>query len=211
MGIADDPLTRLERGSLRFKNWELNAEWRPEAVPEWGHPNLNPDRRKELKDQGQHPFATVVCCADSRVPPELVFDRGLGDLFVVRTAGHVLDDAALGSIEYAVKHHFGPIVVLGHTECGAVKETINVVVYGGQRPGGKLESVIDYITPAVEWARREGDHDLLERSIQMNARRTVLELMRNPVVEEAVRGPDRLQVIPMHYDLAGGVTEVPGL
>jgi carbonic anhydrase len=177
--------------------------------PEWGHPNLNA-RRREALASGQHPFAIVVCCADSRVPPELVFDQGLGDLFVVRTAGHVLDDAALGTIEYGVLHGFGSLVVLGHGKCGAVDETIKVVVDGKQPPGGKLDCLIDYIAPAVEWAhlRDDGIRELLlERSVQMNARSTVAALMRNPVVEEAV-GAGKLRVLPMEYDLAGSVNLV---
>ena len=105
----DQALTQLLRGNERFV-----AGW-----PD--HPNQSARRRREVSDSGQQPFAIILSCSDSRVPPEIIFDQGLGDLFVIRVAGNIIDDAILGTIEYAVEHVHAPLVmVLGHDKCGAV-------------------------------------------------------------------------------------------
>src|SRR6266704_479902 len=109
---ADTALAKLNEGNLRFATSEVSQS-KPTAA-----------RRKETV-QGQHPFAIIVGCADSRTPPELIFDQNLGDLFVIRTAGNLVDDHALGSIEYGVEHLGARlIVVLGHQRCGAVKAAL---------------------------------------------------------------------------------------
>ena len=109
----DRALTQLLRGNERFV-----AGW-----PD--HPNQSARRRREVSEAGQHPFAIILSCADSRVPPEIIFDQGLGDLFIVRVAGNVLDDVVLGTIEYAVEHLQVPLVmVLGHDKCGAVTAAV---------------------------------------------------------------------------------------
>src|SRR5437773_6396301 len=106
-------------------------------------------RRAELT-KSQHPFAIIVSCSDSRVPPEIVFDQGLGDLFVLRVAGNVIDDHSLGSIEYAVDHlAVRLIVVLGHQRCGAVKAAKETIDDNGKAPG-HIESLVTAIRPAVD-------------------------------------------------------------
>ena len=111
------------------------------------HPGQSPERRAEVA-KGQHPFAVIVACSDSRVPPELLFDQGLGDLFVVRLAGNILNDEALGSIEYAVDHlKVAYLMVLGHERCGAVEAALK----GGHAPG-KIGSVLRALDPAVRKA-----------------------------------------------------------
>ncbi|MFH1610202.1 MAG: carbonic anhydrase, partial [Candidatus Bipolaricaulota bacterium] len=111
------------------------------------HPRQNPSRRTELVP-GQKPWAAVVGCADSRVPPEIVFDQGLGDLFVIRTAGHVVDAAVLASIEYAVEHLNVPlVVVLGHRGCGAVAAALQ------RRPDEAEDCLCAAIRPAIARAR----------------------------------------------------------
>src|SRR5438093_2324114 len=112
-------------------------------------------RRAELT-KSQHPFATIVSCSDSRVPPEIVFDQGLGDLFVVRVAGNVLNDDNVGSIEYSVDHvGVRLIVVLGHQRCGAVKAAKETIAAKGEAPG-HIQSLVNAIRPAVE-ATLKGD------------------------------------------------------
>src|SRR6059036_1627413 len=106
-------------------------------------------RREELA-KSQHPFAVVLGCSDSRVPPEIVFDQGLGDLFVLRVAGNVINDESLGSIEYAVDHlAVRLIVVLGHQRCGAVKAEKDTIAAKGEAPG-HIQSLVTAIKPAVE-------------------------------------------------------------
>ncbi|MFM2090099.1 MAG: hypothetical protein RLZZ127_588 [Planctomycetota bacterium] len=135
--------------------------------------DLGATRRSALA-QGQKPYAVVVGCSDSRCPPEHVFGGGLGDLFVVRTAGNVVPDEALASVEYAVAHLGAKLVVcVGHTRCGAVKATI-----AGTRETPAVGGLIDRILPAAEGARAEGraGGDLVERTVVINAFRTRDEL-----------------------------------
>ena len=116
--------------------------------------NEGKDRREKVMKR-QRPFALIFSCVDSRVPPELVFDRGLGDLFVARTAGEVLDSAVLGSIEYGVSELEIPlVVVLGHTACGAVKATVGSLA-SGERPPDEIAYLVDALTPAVTKAKEK--------------------------------------------------------
>lgn len=119
------------------------------------HPSQGVARRAALAD-GQKPTAVVFGCGDSRVAAELIFDQGLGDMFVVRTAGHVIDSAVLGSIEFGVAVLNVPlIVVLGHDSCGAVKATLSALD-GGAVPGGYLRDIIERVTPSILLGRRDG-------------------------------------------------------
>ena len=137
----DEALSRLKTGNERFVSSKM-SESKPVAA-----------RRAETA-KSQHPFAVVVGCADSRTAPEIVFDETIGDLFVVRTAGNLVDDYALGSIEYAVEHlGVRLIVVLGHGRCGAVKAAL-----GGSTAPGHINSLVRDIQPAVEATKgKEGD------------------------------------------------------
>ena len=119
------------------------------------HPSQSIEHRASLAD-GQKPTAVVFGCADSRVAAEIIFDQGLGDMFVVRTAGHVIDSAVLGSIEYAVTVLNVPlIVVLGHDSCGAVKATL-AALDDGEVPGGYVLDIVERVTPSILLGRREG-------------------------------------------------------
>jgi carbonic anhydrase len=119
------------------------------------HPNQDAARRDSLKE-GQAPFAVFFGCADSRVAAEIIFDRGLGDLFVVRTAGHVIDPGVLGSIEFGVDILDIPLVViLGHDSCGAVSATVDAV-QNGVMPAGYIRDIVERVTPSVLAARQAG-------------------------------------------------------
>ena len=125
-------------------------------------------RRAELA-KSQHPFATIISCSDSRVPPEMVFDQGLGDLFICRVAGNVINDENLGSIEYSVDHlGVRLIVVLGHQSCGAVKAAKETIAAKGKAPG-HIESLVTAIKPAVE-STVNGD---LDATIRANVKHVV--------------------------------------
>lgn len=164
------------------------------------------NRRAELVDS-QAPSAVVLGCADSRVPVEILFDQGIGDLFVVRTAGHVVDGAVLGSIEYAVEMLGVPlIVVLGHDGCGAVAAA-TAMVDEGKVPPGCIREVAEHIAPDVVRARFEGA-ETFEETVEQHARYTV-ELLRerSSLVDGAVRS-GRVAVVPARYGLGTGqVTE----
>src|SRR5947207_5042367 len=132
-----EAISKLKEGNGRYTSGNLQ------------HPGQTTERRTELA-KTQHPFAGIVSCSDSRVPPEIVFDQGLGDLFVVRVAGNVINDEGLGSVEYTVDH-LGTrlILVLGHQSCGAVKAARETIAAKGKAPG-HIESLVTSIKPAVE-------------------------------------------------------------
>jgi len=140
-----------------------------------------------------------VCCSDSRVPPEIIFDQGLGDLFVVRSAGQVLGDAALGSIEYAVEHLGSKLImVLGHERCGAV----TAATKEGDAPG-HIDSLVRAIKPAVERAKDE-QGDLVANSINMNVKLQVQALKKtDPIISEHVKNKG-LKIVGASYDLDTG-------
>lgn len=159
-------------------------------------------RRVDLA-RGQAPFAAILGCADSRTPPELLFQARLGDLFVVRNAGNTADTAAIGSLEYAVAELGVPLVmVLGHEACGAAAAALTVAETDARLPG-HLNDMLQPILPAAFAAIRAGD-DKLERTITGNVRRMAERLtLASPVMAEAVRA-GRLRVVGARYDLDEG-------
>jgi carbonic anhydrase len=182
-------LSALLEGNARF------VEGRPE------HPNQNVERRTELKG-GQAPFAVVFGCSDSRVAAEIIFDRGLGDLFMVRTAGHVVDSAVLGSIEFAVGELGVPLVLLlGHDSCGAVSAAAAAVESGGM-PAGYIRDIVERITPAVMATRANGGgfDDIVAENVRQTAR---LLRERSPLLSGLVDA-GRCRIVGLVYDLADG-------
>jgi len=166
------------------------------------HPEQDAARRAELAAD-QRPFALLLGCADSRVAAEIVFDRGLGDLFVVRTAGHVVDTSVLGSVEFAVSQLSVPlVVVLGHDRCGAVRATIDALDTGIM-PGGYLRDLVERVTPSVVSARSRGTDDLVEIEAEHVRQTGRLLHDRSTLVCEAVR-EGRLAIVGAVYDLADG-------
>ena len=186
---AQQARRRLEEGNARY------AAGRPLRVDH--------SRRRETVAPAQMPFAIVLGCSDSRVPPEILFDQGLGDIFTIRVAGNIADDHAIGSMEYAVEHFATPlIVVLGHERCGAVAATVDAVAANATGPA-HIASIIAAIRPAVVATR--GMHgNPLENAIGQNIRRTVAQLRASrPVLEDAV-GNNRLTIIGAEYHLRSG-------
>ncbi|TGE33286.1 carbonic anhydrase [Desulfosporosinus sp. Sb-LF] len=162
-------------------------------------------RRSDLMKNGQHPFAIIVSCSDSRVPPELLFDQALGDLFVVRVAGNVVTPVELGSIEYAVEHLKAPlVVVLGHEECGAV----TAAVQGGETHGS-IAAIIEKLKPAVNEARATGatGKELIEKSTDLNIQDALTDISRSPIVKEGMEAK-QVKVIGMKYDLDEGLSNL---
>ena len=156
------------------------------------HPNQTVERRRDTAVAGQCPFALVLTCADSRVPPDVVFDRGLGDLFVCRTAGNVADAIVIGSLQYAVKHYHPPLlVVLGHEKCGAVEATLQYLNGATPPPPPEINAVVAAIAKAVT-----GGMDV-ETAVKTNA---------NYVAETLKRQPDlkALEVVSAYYSMTSG-------
>ncbi|GAM11843.1 carbonic anhydrase 2 [Geobacter sp. OR-1] len=190
---ADEALNQLLNGNKRYVSGHAKG------------PNRTVARRTELA-RAQHPKAVVVSCSDSRVPPELLFDQGYGDIFVVRTAGNIVDSIALGSIEYAVDHLGTKLVlVLGHERCGAVTAALQ----GGEAPGN-IKSVVEMIKPAVEKgkARHSGHGELLDTCIRSNVKQ-VAEKIRTaaPIISEAVED-GMVKVMGAYYDLDSGAVNM---
>jgi len=170
------------------------------------HPRLTLERRVEVAND-QKPFAAILGCSDSRVPPEILFDQGLGDLFVIRVAGNVVDDAVQGSIEYAVEELAVPLVmVLGHERCGAVKAAVEVVEKGGQLPG-QIETIINAIKPAVEKAKGKPGN-LLDNAINANVLMVVDKLkVSKPIIAKFVE-EGKLKVVGANYGLKSGIVRI---
>jgi carbonic anhydrase len=185
-----EAISKLKEGNGRYTSGNLQ------------HPGQTTERRTELA-KTQHPFAAIVSCSDSRVPPEIVFDQGLGDLFIVRVAGNVINDEGLGSIEYAVDH-LGTrlILVLGHQSCGAVKAAKETIAAKGKAPG-HIESLVTAIKPAVD-ATVTGD---LDATIKANVKHVVDTLRAStPILKAKVDSGD-VKVIGGYYSLdTGAVT-----
>jgi carbonic anhydrase len=151
---------------------------------------------------GQHPFAIILGCADSRVPPEIIFDQGLGDLFVIRVAGNILDDAILGSIEYAVEELGTALVlVLGHERCGAVAATVKHAEVVGH-----ISTLINAIQPAVDRAKNEPG-DLLDNAIRANIELVVAQLKSSMPVADLVL-KNKLTVVGAQYNLKCGSVDL---
>lgn len=166
------------------------------------NPNQSDERRDSLIT-GQSPYAIILGCSDSRVPPEIIFDQGLGDLFVIRVAGNVVDDIVLASIEYAAEHLHSPLLmVLGHTNCGAVAAALQ-----DDELDGHLPSIAQAIEEAVERAR-DAEGDTLDMTIRAHARITAEHLRdSDPILKGLVDGGG-LKVVAAYYDLDTGVVEV---
>lgn len=166
------------------------------------HPSQSIEHRAGLTE-AQRPTAVVFGCADSRVAAEIIFDQGLGDMFVVRTAGHVIDSAVLGSIEYAVKVLNVPlIVVLGHDSCGAVKATLTALDEGSV-PGGYIRDVVERVTPSILLGRRDG----LKRVDEFEARHVVetgTQLVdRSTTISDGVKDGS-VAIVGLTYHLSDG-------
>ena len=182
--FPDDAIFRLKEGNRRYTSGNLQ------------HPHQSSENRAELVES-QHPFAVIVGCADSRVPPEILFDQGLGDLFVLRVAGNVVGDLGLGSVEYAVEHlAVRLVVVLGHQGCGAVKAAKATITARGKAPG-HIQSLVIAIRPAVEATTS----DDLEMTVKRNVKDVVQTLRSSTPVLNSKVDAGELCVIGAYYSL----------
>lgn len=180
---ADAALAKLKEGNLRFASSEVSQS-KPTAA-----------RRAETA-QEQHPFAIILGCADSRTAPELIFDQNLGDLFVIRTAGNLVDDHALGSIEYAVAHLGARlVVVLGHQRCGAVKAALE-----SDHAPGHIESLVRDIQPAVKAAKGKPG-DALSATVTENARQVAAQIKAKAALGDLAK---EVRIVSAVYNLDTG-------
>ncbi len=190
----DQAMAKLVDGNARF------------IAMKHGDPN-NSSARLVAVSKGQKPFVGVLGCVDSRVPPELVFDRGLGDIFDTRIAGAIHDDAAVGSLEFGVEEFDIPLlVVLGHSRCGAVTAAAKAV-QGGQEnpPPGHIGAVVDPILPAVKAVIAQGvtGDAVIDAAAKEVVRRGVADMNESPVLKERLAG-GKLKIVGAFYDLDSG-------
>lgn len=200
MTTAPEALERLREGNRRFVA---------------GVPNDNADLRHARRDEAakeQEPFAIILGCSDSRVPAELVFGQGLGDLFVIRVAGNIVAPSQIGSVEFAAEK-FGTrlVVVLGHSRCGAVLATLDSLQHREVGRSRNLRSIVDRVRPAVEplleTYRAEDPAALLDRAVRANITASVDQLRHGSEILEQLIRNEGLQIVGAEYSLHSGEVE----
>jgi len=188
-----EALQKLMDGNKRFVSGNLAQK------------DLSDAKRKELV-KGQKPFAIVLACSDSRVSPELLFDQGLGDIFVVRVAGNIVDPIAVRSIEYAAEHLNSPLLfILGHEKCGAVTATYEIL-----ETKGKPCPVAEKITPAIITAKKKGGtkDEIIETAVQENVKNVYREIMKKSKIIKHLVQEDKLKIVAGEYSLTTGKVEM---
>ncbi len=199
MNAIQSVLDQLNSGNKRFVAGEgLNGD-------------VSPQRRLQLTD-GQSPKAVVVGCADSRVPVELIFDQGLGELFVIRVAGNIVDESVLGSVEFAVSHlGCKLVIVLGHSSCGAVKATLHEVNQPSGDLSPSLRSIVNAIEPAVRSLMTHSteltEENLTEQAIQSNVRQSLLQIYQKSQGIQSAVNDRNLSIVGAIYDLETGTVK----
>jgi carbonic anhydrase len=197
---AREALERLREGNLRFA-----------ANVRGSDAFVSHTRRAELAS-GQQPFAIILGCSDSRVPAEIVFDQGLGDLFVIRVAGNIVAPSQVGSVEFSAARYFTRlVVVLGHSQCGAILATLEELLTPSENQSHNLRAIVDRVRPSVEvLLQTELRHDsdaLVREAVRANIRASVDHLRHGSQVLEELIQRDGLLVVGAEYSLESGVVE----
>jgi len=200
MRTASESLVLLREGNHRFANNLLDRGVLANQSPQQNY------------IENQRPHAIIVGCSDSRVPVELVFDQGLGDLFVVRVAGNVVAPSQVGSIEFAaMQFNTKLVVVLGHTKCGAINATINTLLTPSNDHSPNVLSILDRISPHIAGLVEESsDHnkaDLLRQAMRANVRASVQQLRESSQVLESLTKDEGLEIVGADYDIETGVVD----
>jgi carbonic anhydrase len=197
---ADEALERLRSGNRQFVA-ELGG----------GSAQISESRRRELIG-GQEPFAIILGCSDSRVPAEIVFNQGLGDLFVIRVAGNIVAPSQIGSVEFSAEQHGTRlVVVLGHTQCGAILATINELGRRSEDQSRNLRSIVDRVRPSVEALMdtevAKNPAELVRRAVRNNIRMSVNQLRHGSEILEHLVENEGLRIVGAEYSLETGVVE----
>jgi len=202
---AIEALDRLQEGNRRFVSGTTRR------LGDFAGHFAGPARRSSLLD-GQEPFAVIVGCSDSRVPVEIIFDQGIGDLFVIRVAGNIVAPSQIGSIEFAAER-FGTrlVVVLGHTRCGAVQATVEELQRPSHKQSPNLSAIVNRIRPAVEGLLatdlRQDTPALVRHAVRANVRMSVNQLRHSSGALEQLCRQEGLLVVGAEYSLETGVVE----
>ena len=201
MNAAKEALERLRAGNQRFVNGEVDI-----------HALTCPERRKQVAE-AQEPFAIILGCSDSRAPAEVLFDHGLGDLFVIRVAGNIVAKTQVGSIEFAAQE-FGArlVVVLGHTNCGAIGATVKELERQLNEPSRNIHSIVDRIAPVVKPLfaideLRNNPKELLKAAVRANVKASVEQLRTGSPKLEDLIGREGLSIVGAEYSLDSGIVD----
>jgi carbonic anhydrase len=197
---AEEALERLREGNRRFASNTVNRQ-----TLSWQA------RRAELVD-GQAPFAIILGCSDSRAPAELIFDQGLGDLFVIRVAGNIVAPSLVGSVEFAAtKFNTRLVVVLGHTQCGAIYATLDELRRPAENQSPNLRSIVNRVRPSIEMLLKDGckedaerTEDLVRKAVRLNVSASVLQLQHGSEIVEQLVARGELCVVGAEYSLETG-------
>jgi len=197
---ARDALARLRAGNARFVSASTRAA------------DDDPERRRRELAAGQRPIAIILGCSDSRVPAEIVFDQGLGDLFVIRVAGNIVAPSLVGSVEFAADQ-FGTrlALVLGHTQCGAIEATVRALTDRTGSPSPNIRSIVDRIRPSVEGLLSSGSEPdpetLVAKAVRANVRASVDQLRHGSEMLERLIHVEGLAIVGAEYSLETGVVD----
>ena len=197
---ADEALQRLRDGNKRFTSNLRTQE------------SLFSDHRREELLSGQEPYAIILGCSDSRVPAEIVFDQGLGDLFVIRVAGNIVAPSQVVSVEFAVSQ-FGTrlVIVLGHSQCGAVCATIDELTHGHSSGSENIRAIVERVKPSIEGLMStdlKDDRDALEKeAVRANVRASANQLRHGSTIIENLIATDGLLVVGAEYSLESGIVD----
>jgi carbonic anhydrase len=197
---AADALKRLQEGNQRFV-----SERR-------GNSTLTSQTRRNIVAAGQEPFAIVLGCSDSRVPAEIVFDQGLGDLFVIRVAGNIVAPSQIGSVEFAAeRYHTRLVVVLGHSMCGAILATLEELTDPDENQSPNLRSIVNRVRPSVEGLMtpelQSDPEELIQQAVRSNIRASVDQLRHGSEILEQQIQDEGLMVVGAEYSLETGMVE----
>lgn len=203
---ADEALQKLMDGNKRYVNNQMTTCQQTDAAA------------RAALAKSQKPYAIILSCSDSRVPPEIIFDKGLGEIFIIRVAGNIPDPIVLGSIEYAAEHIGTPLVmVLGHERCGAVTATVNAK----GKPEGNIGAIVKAITPAVKAAAKDCDAckgvkncketknaELVECATNMNMKMVAASLTKQSKLLKHLVEAGKLKIVTAKYDLDDGIVSI---
>jgi carbonic anhydrase len=197
---ADEALERLREGNRRFVS-DVRS-----------HDNLTSEARRSSLTSGQEPFAIILGCSDSRVPAEIVFDQGLGDLFVIRVAGNIVAPSQIGSVEFAAERAGARlVVVLGHSQCGAILATLEELQQPTENHSRNLRSIVDRISPSVQALLstdlRHNPDELVRQAVRANVRASANQLRHGSDIVEELIQKDGLCVVGAEYSLETGIVE----
>jgi carbonic anhydrase len=197
---AREALERLREGNARFVSSERNSD------------ALTSERRRRKVAMAQEPFAIILGCSDSRVPAEIVFDQGLGDLFVIRVAGNIVAPSQIGSVEFsAARHGTRLVVVLGHSNCGAIIATIEELGRRTEEQSRNLRSIVDRVRPSVVTFMSGNQNltpdELVHQAVRANIRMSVNQLRHGSEILEQLIQNEGLLVVGAEYSLDTGVVE----